>query len=274
MERRNKSLVAAVVILIILVLALGGYIVYDKILSTDNINKEDKREETKDENKELDVNSNIVKELDKKYLITGDFYPVDIYYLEDTVNVEKMSNQEKVDYLARIGFVKEGTVNQGNSIETISEEEYNAGYKKLYGPDQKIIQLKEEEANCLIYWFDSTNHMYKRSQGCGYGPGPSHQKYIASASKEGEYISINIKAYYDLSSKTDDSIPVGEKYIIPYNNDFDTSNRNMPVDSFDEKEVNSEYGDYLETHKITFKKASDGEYYFYSTEHLNDEKTY
>ncbi len=83
-----------------------------------------------------------------------------------------------------------------------------------------------------------------------------------------------IKAYYNLSHEIDDSIPVGKKYIIPYQNDFDASNQSMPVASFDVKEVNSKYGDYIQTHKITFKKASDDNYYFYSTEHLNDAKEY
>lgn len=51
MEKNNKGLIILVVILIIMVLSLGGYIVYDKFIDINKNNVVDKTDDNEDDNK-------------------------------------------------------------------------------------------------------------------------------------------------------------------------------------------------------------------------------
>ena len=60
-KKQGKGLVVALVLFILTTLATCGYIVYDKVLTKDNVSKEVNTK--KEENKELDINSDLVQNL-------------------------------------------------------------------------------------------------------------------------------------------------------------------------------------------------------------------
>ena len=118
MERTNKGLVATVVVLVILVLGLGGYIVYDKMVveekdtSSEKENKNEKVDEKENQNEKVDENQNsTIKYKDS----TG----IDYDKLEEELKGKVHSNQDTNAYLSTCEDFK--AKNQKISVNSISE---------------------------------------------------------------------------------------------------------------------------------------------------------
>ncbi len=221
----------------------------------------------------LDINSSIVKELDKKYLLTGDngYYShiKNLYYiLSEKFDIN--SDEKIVEMLSYLSSNMHTVTVSGIEFVGLTVEEYENNFKEIFGPDAKLKQITDiNSTNCMALHYDKTANVYY-SGNCG-SSGPGYYQYIKSASQDNSNIYINVKTYGPVY---DEEIAKGKKYIVPLD-DFDENlNTNMPVNSYDSKEVDQKYGNYLDTYKFTFKKASDNKYYFYSVENLNDAKEY
>lgn len=226
----------------------------------------------------LDVNSKEVKDLVGKYQLDSNYMFTYSIFLPKTKNsIENLTDGQFVTMTTELGNIsyKEETRQtlpngqEGQSLWRIAtKEEYNKAFAFVFGPNVSVKQITEmgQDTSCGSYVYNSKNDNYEAYQACG-GTSPL-STYIKSASKDTNSIAINIKAY----DKVDDlAVSNGKNYITPVG---EKANTNMPVNSYDSKEVDQKYGEYLNTYKFTFKKASDNNYYFYSVENLNDAKEY
>ncbi len=218
----------------------------------------------------LDVNSNEVKDLVKKYNIGGMYF-----YRFKNYNIDTMTDGDFASFTTYLNdqliennkTQRPGTFNGYNiTLSVITKEIYNQGFKNIFGPDVSVKSLSQgaEDTFCGTYKYNSTSDDYQAYEACG-GLWP-FDYYVNSATKEDQKITIDIKGL----SIIDGSVILGsnEKKVplkdLGLNNDTSVLNENFL----------KQYKDYADTYKYTFKKASDNNYYFYSVENLKDAKEY
>ena len=128
-KKSNKGLIVTLIIVIILFIALAGYVVYDKCLI--NIGQKEEKTETKEEKvkeEELDINSRLVRNLYNKVSVESDmkywyrfWYYSDIN-LETTEGLEDFSKDESSE-IVKMQLVVKNLTNENKKL--ISCEKYN-----------------------------------------------------------------------------------------------------------------------------------------------------
>ena len=84
MEKNNKGLIILVVILIIMVLSLGGYIVYDKFIDNNKNNVVDKADDKVDNSEAGNEDDNKVVQDTKKESVLGDYVGTKLINIDGT----------------------------------------------------------------------------------------------------------------------------------------------------------------------------------------------
>ena len=84
MEKNNKGLIILVVILIIMVLSLGGYIVYDKFIDNNKNNVVDKADDKVDNSEAGNEDDNKVVQDTKEESILGDYVGTKLINIDGT----------------------------------------------------------------------------------------------------------------------------------------------------------------------------------------------
>ncbi len=84
MEKNNKGLIILVVILIIMVLSLGGYIIYDKFIDNNKNNVVDKTNDKVDNSEVDNEDDNKVVQDTKKESILGDYVETKLINIDGT----------------------------------------------------------------------------------------------------------------------------------------------------------------------------------------------
>lgn len=84
MEKNNKGLIILVVILIIMVLSLGGYIVYDKLIDNNKNDVVDKTDDKVDNSEAGNEDDNKVVQDTKEESILGDYFGTKIINIDQT----------------------------------------------------------------------------------------------------------------------------------------------------------------------------------------------
>lgn len=142
-KKENKSLIVAVVILSILVIALGGYICYDKVISNNNdeqteSNKNDKVEEKDDNTNNDDDNTN-----DNSANLNFDFNE-----LSSTLH----SSVQKDNITTFITKCENKTVNQGDPPET-EESNIEVSSNTIDTIINKLKTAKSIDKEITYSWF-------------------------------------------------------------------------------------------------------------------------
>lgn len=119
MEKKNNGLVVLVIILVILVLCLGGYIVYDKLLDKDN-NVIDKNNETS-----IKINDELDYVYDASYFYDSKYKEYSRFFADDP------SKEDKIITISRFGI----------------PVEYNIINKKLSDLKVPYLNIKSDYAN-------------------------------------------------------------------------------------------------------------------------------
>lgn len=164
MEKKIKILIGVIVILSLLVLGLGGYILYDKVLKIDNNLNNDTNVEENNDNKVNEENSTtqvLEESVKKKFLFVYNFFDTSNTYCGDTndndrittskvpsngfvASTEFTSYDEMIDYLKK--HMSEKII-----FEMVQEknERYVEQDGKLYcedlGKGGNIYQIKDVE---------------------------------------------------------------------------------------------------------------------------------
>lgn len=208
----NKNII--ITILLIVVLCLGGYLVFDKVIDKkdNNIKSDNKVQENINEENSTKEDENYDLEEAKKLM--------EIYVTPYTANkiFDGLSSTLKL----KIAYK---SLNYDTFPEKISYDEMNKAYKKLFGNGEVSKQYFVPTAfPCDSYYYDSAqnSYIYKKSDGCG-GAIWNTNYYIKSATVKDS--SLNIVVYYYLTD------PDGSNLYL-YNDD-------------------NSYGDNLNKYKIT-----------------------
>lgn len=282
MEERNNNtgLVVLITVLVMVVLGLVGFIVYDKVInktnepSTGENNKVDNGEEGKEEVKEISINDS---------LITSLVYPVDVVfgvgyadgvtwkYQDITINDLTRANMMH----AAAYKLKPIRENFGEGMENFySAKEIEDSFKNMFGPDTKYtngdIEGKMDNGYEIfecgqIYEYNENDNTYMTTGGCG-GDSLGYTDYISKKYKAEQTDNYIYVYEYVQSALIEPEDPYADysdtvAYLLDHDNKKETkikydNYKNTIYSMIDKGEV--------ETYKWTFKKQSDGKYYFYS----------
>lgn len=270
-EKRETGKVIIIVILVLMVLALGGYIVYDKFLSKEevaDVSKDEKEKEIEIDN--LEVNDDLVVSLVEKITSGMDCTDFkDIYFKDGVFKGSDFSNQE-IYSLALKKMLSEvaGDSVTGTGYKDFSVERLESEIVKIVGKDYQFNH--KSYVSCPAWDYDATAKNYKApaSSACGCTTGPYHTiAKTAKAFKEGDKVeiyqrvifvdTITGKGYSD-SKKTKEITGLTTLSADQWGN---------PVDNIDESnDANIAKGT---LYKLVFEKEND-EYIFVSSEPVNE----
>ncbi len=272
MEEKKSStgIVVLITVLIMLVLGLSGFIIYDKVLNKtkEPIVEEDNTKEENNESvaKEISVNSDLVTNLVYPRNAYDPMYETTWIYKNETFDTLGRTIRMQ-DAASRIEADQDDKTNTEWYYKESSVEE---SYKKIYGPDANYVNGSLEKAEYLcgfIADYNSSKKMYIAGYGCG-GETSKHIDYITKTYKaEQKDDDLYVYAYVQpVIMRPEDTVNYSGDtviFLLDHNNkeikQIDYNNyKNIIYDMMNNGEVS--------TYKWTFKKQSDGKYYFYSGE--------
>ena len=257
MFSENKKWIITIIILVLLVLGLGGFIVYDKIL---------KKEETRIiiDNKSVNITSfyDIEKEmalLDKTYNNPASSFYGDLYENRDVL--AKEIEMPKIIYTAINGIVDNNAQNRvikgsavKNSIKRIFSKQ--VVYKPTAISVSKQLTISyDEKADTYTY----TNNTTASTSDEGI------KLYTTNTELKGSYALVKRKLFaYEY--KKDESGTINKSVVI-----YKDKNKNTKIATLqlkdgelNEKEIIAKYGSRLSTYVYSFKEESQDNYRFYS----------
>jgi len=258
-----------IMILAILVLGLGGYLVYDKVLTNDN--NEIENTEVKEESYDLAA----AKELIDKYYYsyaTQSGTSFTIGYTEDAkkylaavnVSVKDVSTINCILTYNNEGYQYEVNLENGGigycygDTNSISYDALSESYKKLFGND-KVLKKNDFIFGAMIYDYnEKLDSFIKLSCECGGGPGGIELYSIKSAKKVGDKLIINVGRVELKSGILDENKYTDEFYTTEINgqtlkyNYNEVFNSDYSISEEFERQFFNKYLDKLDTYKFTF----------------------
>ncbi len=279
-EIKNKKgdtvKVVLIIVLLVLLIASMSFTVYDKFIKKDNSNPmatdKDKNNEAK-QNIEISLSDPIITSL---------VYPTDASvrsaaikstWSYKNINVSQISRADMMfDAATYVKYTSTEKNNEYFNVYSASEIEKN--FKKIYGPDTTYSNANiVSDESCVITDYNEKDNTYTSSSGCG-GDSCNFKDVVSKiykAEKDPNEEYIYVYSYTQkVEGKCDSNFETIETYLVDKN---DTKTKTLYTEDagqysekykstinemIDNKEV--------ETYKWTFKKQSDGKYYFYSGE--------
>ena len=234
-----KKSTIVIVLLIVLVLALGGYIAYDKIYlkentettntSNKNENKEEE-EEKEDEEISLDVNDRLVQELYSLVVDKENYYPHHYFNLDvDEELVSTMSEEKKMQLIyhnfSNFKYTSCQNINpqkidnftcSDTTRNTISKDEVERIYKKVFGKNAQLntaTEIKTSSLEMEKYVYNSNLNAYISYAIEGGGTGNSiTTTTITRATKKDD----ELKIYEHVTIKVLDGTSEEHDYIYTF----------------------------------------------------------
>lgn len=252
----NKKSSVLIILLIIMILGLSGYIVYDKfILSA----KEERQYTTVIDDVSIDINKlyrvgETLNKLDKAFSSNDSKYFGYIYN-------KKELNVKNFDIDAAIYLSINDDLIRSNTEQNISNERVKNKFEKIFGKSLAYTPTNIDLGDNLQVNYDEANKIYR---------------YIASITNndhKSEYLARNMK-----TTLTDDLVIITRKvFFVEYSNNtatiYSDSSKQSKLGDIKLKngevnlqEVTGKYGSKLGTYEITFKIGSDDEYNLYKIE--------
>lgn len=255
MENR-KSPTILIVILILMVLGLAGYIVYDKFFLSA---QEEKKYTTVIDDVSIDINKlygvgEILNRFDKA------FGTNDTKYLGYLYN-SKLINVKDFDKNAAIYLALYDDLIRSNTEQNISNLRIKNKYETIFGKTLNYTPESIELGENIIVTYDEENRAYK------------YTASITNNDHKSEYLARNMK-----TTLSDDLVIVTRKVFFV---EYSGTNAIIYKDSTKEtklgevklnngevtlQEVTGKYGSKLNTYDVTFKLGSDDNYNFYKIE--------
>lgn len=275
MAKKGAGFLIIIVALLIALLGLGGYLIYDKFIAPEEDNKKTEEKEKKEEKKEekevalndnaietqLKTSINILEKLEflgddvNHYSRKGDIYYKNIKNEEIKDGVKLYAVLNSVYYDNSNYFVDDHKV-EGDSRKSADADKINKLYKSVFGEDAKTNDFGKN--NCPVYEYDATTKKYYGNSGCGGTSGFWILTKADRFTKKGD----NYYAYVKLAV-----IEGGEKAYTDY---AKTNTYNGTIDKANlwdgEKFFTDENKESFSEYKYTFTKTKDGDYKFVSVE--------
>lgn len=207
MKEKNRSgEIALIVILLIIVLGLVGYIIYDKKNNKcQTVEKENKKAETIN----LDVTSSEVVNLYSKldvlnsdtYVNSPDYFAY--LYRKDTLKPEKLPDDVIVligldNALSKCGDNCYKEMDNGSAVISISKDEVASEIKRIFG-DIEYKDTNIPKINCSIGGYTFSNDTYNTTAyGCGNESLNNISTRIVKAEKTDKEINIYVKVAFTI----------------------------------------------------------------------------
>jgi len=267
-----------ITILVILVLGLGGYLVYDKVIDKDNSNEVTKNNQG--ENKEENFDLVEAKKLVDKYTLNNFFFYQSIF--DNKLNNSKKmyiaiknTNSSTVtinckDYFPNAKYINGGYeinnsfCSDGMTTKLYKYEDLNKTYKELFGASEELPKTYSNEVFDRFSYSDKYDAYVKLSCNCGGAPALDSYYDVVSAKTLNDELYISVKyikfsSYYNPTSSIEIYSYLGENEIYQ----IETTEHGLSNDQLKavyDKEVN-----YLAEYIFKFKKNND-DYYLVSIE--------
>ena len=273
-KKSNKGLKIILVILILIVVACLAYMGYEKFAPQKTTKKDT---ETKEEVKTEDLDQ-ISKELIQKYNLEGYFMwskndEKSLYDITNTTNKGQFSELMNIAFAGELGKIEKAPTDSNSDVYTITKDQYNEYFKKAFGPDVEIVSPTKADMNsgaqaaCGAFYYNPTNDNYESIHACGGTIGGYVGHYYLDPQEEDGILTISYKEA--MISSVDET-----NYKIVLKNNKEIKLEQEVKDINEANEIVKKYADYLDSYQFQFKKASDGNYYFYKNIKLDDGKTY
>ncbi len=252
----KKSPTLLIIILILIVLGLAGYIVYDKfILSM----QEEKKYTTVIDDVSIDVNKlykvgEMLNTFDKAFK-TNDTKYLGYIYNSKSINVKDF------DKTAAIYVSLYDELIRSNTEQNISNERIKNNYENIFG---KVLEYKPKDIDLgenIKVIYDAENKIYK------------YTASITNNDHKSEYLARNMK-----TTLTADLVIITRKvFFVEYSGNtasiYKDSTKETKLGDIklnngevNLQEVTGKYGSKLNTYDFTFKLGSDDSYNFYKIE--------
>ena len=204
-EPKKKSSIGVVILIIILMIGclVGGYFLNESDILGGNKDTEESEEiEAKEE--ALEVESDLVKKLDRNITTAGAPYYGGFYELftDKKMTANDLSNEAKGKVIALRLYDK---VNTGNGFNwegtTYTKAEVEEMFKSVFGSD---VSFKHGTIGACPYLeYDATTETYKVGpSGCGGTVGPYHNRHkVIKAVKKGDDLTLSIRVVFGDGSK-------------------------------------------------------------------------
>lgn len=273
MAKQNAGVIIIIVGLLIAILGLGGYIVYDKYISDDEPEKVENKEE-KEEEKETALNDNAVKEQLAKsitilegaelyqdggksgYYFQGDVYAKNIKS-EDIKDEDKLYALLKYSYRNDYNFTVDYNANDSGNTKIADGEKINQAYKFIFG--ENINNFKPKDGGCPGFEYNDSTKKYTGRSACGGTSQCWIDTYNNKYTVKGDnyYVYVNFGAYCAVENG-------GSKAFTNYehNKAYDGE---VTIDN-NSHFITEENHDKFSEYKYTFTKTKDGDYKFVSVE--------
>lgn len=275
-KKVSTGVVVLITLLVVLLVGCISFIVYDKFIKKDNSNPT-----VTDKDKNNEAKQNIEISLSDP-IITSLVYPTDASvrsaaikstWSYKNINVSQISRADMMfDAATYVKYTSTEKNNEYFNVYSASEIEKN--FKKIYGPDTTYSNANiVSDESCVITDYNEKDNTYTASSGCG-GDSCDFKDVVSKiykAEKDPNEEYIYVYSYTQkVEGKCDSNFETIETYLVDKN---DTKTKTLYTEDagqysekykstinemIDNKEV--------ETYKWTFKKQSDGKYYFYSGE--------
>lgn len=275
-KKVSTGVVVLITLLLVLLVGCISFIVYDKFIKKDNSNPT-----VTDKDKNNEAKQNIEISLSDP-IITSLVYPTDASvrsaaikstWSYKNINVSQISRADMMFDAAT--YVKYTSTEKNNEyLNVYSASEIEKNFKKIYGPDTAYSNANiVSDESCVITDYNEKDNTYTASSGCG-GDSCNFKDVVSKiykAEKDPNEEYIYVYSYTQkVEGKCDSNFETIETYLVDKN---DTKTKTLYTEDagqysekykstinemIDNKEV--------ETYKWTFKKQSDGKYYFYSGE--------
>ena len=291
-KKSNKGLIAIIIILVILLLGSIGYICYDKgifdgLLGKDKPVEEPKKEEKLSEEEVMKLHESLILGDTETSLYSTEKISVDnigdeiITYLL-TKYADENNWERKLDEYYKKNEDRNTSESSFNKVASVDKSTIESMIK-----DEFNVSSSLNINNGQIYGYRAWSISYSANDSMFYlSAGTAGAEYGGMKSKMIKYEQNNDELYiYDKVITCHVSQTFGchdDSVIVDNNTDYyfvtkekDSKIKNNSDDYSYEKVVNYDYifenyGNKIGTYKTTFKKASDGKYYWYSSEIVNE----
>ena len=237
-----------ITILTVLVLCLGGYLVYDKL-----INREEAKDNGVTDNQQNNIITNQYEVINSNDTLVQTLYNNTKGLQKgdgDAIYVTKYLSAQDRSYEDKLCLV----IQTANNV--YNETNIKQLYEKVYGVNS-YRRLENLNCPCTTYVFDSSKTEYKIDQdGCGFNGG--YEDKIDEVRKYNDKIEIITTYYYEgIDSNTGNYRVCTD---INCNNVLSETQEYVEINAFEQ------YKNQLNKLTYTYNLAENGSYYYYSTE--------
>lgn len=269
MAKKGAGFLIIIVALLIALLGLGGYLIYDKFIAPEEDNKKTEEKEKKEEKKEeketaLDVTSKEVTDLFSS-ITTGwnKYCGVNNYFTDKKVTTTDIDN-DLASSIMLYNLIKSGVKYDEGS--TFTKKQVEDTIIKLFGKNYKYTYKTIN--SCPSFTYDASKEVYTAGpSGCGGTCGATVMKKVVKAIKTDSKMVLYVRVLFpgDKESVDENNRPYMKYY--KYNSDEELQLDRIPGNYLpEEKDTNYQKGS---LYKMTFTKE-DNNYVFTSSEPVNE----